>query len=410
MTGKRTRYGSDFKAKVALEAIRGELTTSQLATKHDVHQTMINDWKRMATAGLASIFDGNGGKGSCSGRRGGEIPRQNRPMAGGTRFVGARLRSMSLARRRQMVNRDHPVLSIVRQCDLVSINRSGLYHEPAGETALNLALMRLIDAQFMETPWYGSRQMARHLRREGHGVGHKRVRRLIAVMGLVPIYQRPRTTVPHSEHRPPYLLRDLTIDRPNQVWRTDITYIPMRRRFLYPVAIMDWWTRKVLSWRVSNTMDVGFCIEALEDALARHGRPEIFNSDQGSQFTSSKFTKVLRDAETRISIDGKGRWMDNGFIERLWRSLKYECVCLHAFETGSELRGGRTQWVGYYNARRPHSSLDGRTPDEVYSAGVAGNGEHEDGTITKRRTSRWNRICRSCPPGADRTFACNWLV
>jgi putative transposase len=285
---------------------------------------------------------------------------------------------MSLERRRQMVDRDHPVLSIVRQCELVSVNRSGLYHASGGETALNLALMRLIDAQFMETPWYGSRQMARHLRREGHGVGRKRVRRLMAVIGLVPIYQRPRTTIPHPEHRIyPYLLRDLTIDRPNQVWCTDITYIPMRRGFLYLVAIMDWWTRKVLSWRVSNTMDVGFCIEALEDALANHGRPEIFNSDQGSQFTSPQFTKVLWDAEIRISMDGKGRWMDNVFIERLWRSLKYECIYLHAFETGSELRGGLTQWVGYYNARRPHSSLDGRTPDEAYAAGMARNGENE---------------------------------
>ena len=277
-----------------------------------------------------------------------------------------------------MIDRDHSRLSAVRQCELVSINRSGLYHELAGETALNLALMRLIDAQFMETPWYGSRQMARHLRREGHEVGRKRVRRLMAVIGLVPIYQRPRTTVPHPEHRIyPYLLRELTIERPNQVWCTDITYIPMRRGFLYLVAVMDWWTRKVLSWRVSNTMDVGFCIEALEDALAGHGRPEIFNTDQGSQFTSPQFTKVLQDAGIRISMDGRGRWMDNVFIERLWRSLKYECVYLHAFETGSELRGGLTQWVGYYNARRPHSSLGGRTPDEAYAAAAVDTGDDE---------------------------------
>jgi len=275
-----------------------------------------------------------------------------------------------------MIDRGHPHLSVARQCALVSVNRSGLYREPAGETALNLALMRLIDAQFMETPWYGSRQMARHLRREGHGVSRKRIRRLMAVMGLAPIYQRPRTTVPHPEHRIyPYLLRDLVIDRPNQVWCTDITYIPMRRGFQYLAAVMDWWTRKVLSWRVSNTMDVGFCIEALEDALARHGRPEIFNSDQGSQFTSPQFTKVLRDAKIRISMDGKGRWMDNVFIERLWRSLKYECVYLHAYETGSELRAGLTWWIHYYTGRRPHSSLAGQTPDEAYSTiGAGGDG------------------------------------
>jgi putative transposase len=276
---------------------------------------------------------------------------------------------MSIERRRQMIEPEHPRLSVVRQCELVSISRSGFYYRPAGETPLNLALMRLIDEQFLQTPWYGSRQMARHLRREGYTVGRKRVRRLMARMGLEPIYQRPRTTIPHPGHRIyPYLLREMVIDRPNQVWCADITYIPMRRGFLYLVAVMDWSTRKVLSWRVSNTMDVEFCIEALEDALARFGRPDIFNSDQGSQFTSPRFTGVLQAAGVRISMDGRGRWMDNGFIERLWRSLKYECIYLHAFETGTDLRAGLTSWIGYYNARRPHSTLAGRTPDEAYRA------------------------------------------
>ena len=268
-----------------------------------------------------------------------------------------------------MIDPDHPELSFVRQCELVSISRSGFYYQPAGETPLNLELMRLIDRQFLETPWYGSRQMARYLRREGYAVGRKRVRRLMAKMGLEPIYQRPRTTVPHPEHQIyPYLQREMVIERPNQVWCADITYIPMRRGFLYLVAVMDWSTRKVLSWRVSNTMDVEFCIEALEEALARFGRPEISNTDQGSQFTSPRFTGVLRDACVRISMDGRGRWMDNVFIERLWRSLKYECIYLHAFETGSALRAGLTCWIGYYNTRRPHSTLDGRTPDEAYGA------------------------------------------
>ena len=210
--------------------------------------------------------------------------------------------------------------------------------------------------------------MARHLRREGYVIGRKRIRRLLAKMGLAPIYQRPRTTVPHPEHQIfPYLLREMVIDRPNQVWCADITYLPMRRGFLYLVAVMDWATRKVLSWRVSNTMDVEFCIEALEEALARFGRPEIFNTDQGSQFTSPRFTGILQRAGVRISMDGRGRWMDNVFIERLWRSLKYECVYLHAFETGSEVRAGLSKWIGYYNAGRPHSALAGRTPDEAYA-------------------------------------------
>jgi putative transposase len=274
---------------------------------------------------------------------------------------------MSVERRRQMIEPAHPALSVVRQCELVSISRSGFYYQPVGETELNLALMRLIDARFLETPWYGSRQMASHLRREGYKVGRKRIRRLMAKMGLAPIYQRPRTTVPHPEHRIyPYLLREMAITRPNQVWCADITYIPMRRGFLYLVAVMDWATRKVLSWRVSNTMDAEFCLAALEEALARFGRPEIFNTDQGSQFTSPRFTAVLLEAGVRISMDGRGRWMDNVFIERLWRSLKYECVYLHAFETGSELRAGLSWWIGYYNERRPHSTLAGCTPDEAY--------------------------------------------
>jgi putative transposase len=277
---------------------------------------------------------------------------------------------MSIERRRQMVEPEHPRLSIVRQCELVSISRSGFYHRPAGETPLHLTLMRLVDEQFLQTPWYGSRQMTRHLRREGYGVGRERVRRLMAGMGLASICQRPRTTVPHPRHRVwPYLLWDLVVERPNQVWCADITYIPMRRGFLYLVAVMDLATRKVLAWRVSNTMDAEFCIEVLEEALARFARPEIFNTDQGSQFTSPRFTGVLQAAGVRISMDGRGRWMDNVFIERLWRSLKYECVYLDAFETGSELRAGLLKWIGYYNARRPHSGLGGRTPDEAYGAG-----------------------------------------
>jgi putative transposase len=200
-----------------------------------------------------------------------------------------------------MIEPGHAQLSVVRQCELVSISRSGFYYQPASETPLNLTLMRLIDEQFLETPWYGSRQMARHLRRAGYSVGRKRIRRLMAKMGLVAIYQRPRTTVPHPDHQVyPYLLREMVVERPNQVWCADITYIPMRRGFLYLVAVMDWSTRKVLSWRVSNTMDVEFCIEALAEALARSGRPDIFNTDQGSQFTSPRFTGVLRDAGVRI--------------------------------------------------------------------------------------------------------------
>ena len=204
-----------------------------------------------------------------------------------------------------MIDPQRPRLSIVRQCTLLCLNRSGLYYRYVPENETNLALMRLIDAQFLETPYYGSRQMTHHLRRVGHEVGRKRVRRLMAKMGLRAIYQKPHTTVPHPEHRKyPYLLRDLVIDRPNQVWCSDITYIPMQRGFLYLTAIMDWSTRKVLSWRLSNTMDADFCIEALEDALASYGAPEIFNTDQGSQFTTPRFTGVLDERGIRSAWTG----------------------------------------------------------------------------------------------------------
>ena len=227
--------------------------------------------------------------------------------------------------------------------------------------------MRLIDEQFMEAPYYGARQMARYLRREGYCVSRKRIGRLMRNMGLSAIYQKPNTSKPHPEHKIyPYLLRGMTINKPNQVWCTDITYIPMRRGFLYLVAIMDWASRKVLSWRLSNTLDADFCVEALEEAIERYGTPEIFNTDQGSQFTSYAFTTVLKDAGIRISMDGKGRWMDNVMIERLWRSLKYECIYLNAFETGSEARQGISRWIKQYNEQRPHSKLDDKTPDEAY--------------------------------------------
>ena len=285
---------------------------------------------------------------------------------------------MSVERRQELVEPSHPTLSIVRQCRLLSVSRSSWYYEPVPESAADLALMQVVDTVFLDCPWYGSRQMARHLRRLGHEVGRHRVRRLMAKMGLAAIYQRPRTSDLHPEHQIyPYLLRNLAITRPNQVWCTDITYLPMRRGFLYLVAIMDWATRKVLAWRVSNTMDVGFCVEALKEALARHGKPEIFNTDQGSQFTSFAFTGVLQAADIKISMDGRGRWMDNVFIERLWRSLKYECVYLNDFETGSELRAGVGRWFDYYNNHRPHSTLAGQTPAEAYGQiDLSDQGEH----------------------------------
>ena len=266
-----------------------------------------------------------------------------------------------------MIDRASPNLSITRQCQILSISRSSFYYAAKGESEANLALMRRIDELFMKYPFYGSRQMARQLRREGQCVGRHRVRRLMRLMGLEAIYQAPRTSDPHPAHRVyPYLLRDLEVTGPNQVWCSDITYIPVQHGFLYLVAVMDWATRHVLAWRLSNTMDAGFCVEALHEALARYGRPEIFNTDQGSQFTSSEFTGVLKDAGVAISMDGRGRCMDNIFIERLWRSLKYEAVYLHELSDGFVAERVIGDWLDFYNSERPHSSHGGQTPAEVY--------------------------------------------
>jgi len=277
---------------------------------------------------------------------------------------------MSREERKSTIRRDHPDLSLSRQCRLLSISRSAFYYTPKGESLENLALMRRIDELFLKYPFYGSRQMARQLRREGVRVGRHRVRRLMRLMGLAAIYQAPRTSEPHLAHRIyPYLLRRLVIDRPNQVWCADITYIPVQRGFLYLVAIMDWATRHVLAWRLSNTMDVGFCVGALEEALAKYGRPEIFNTDQGSQFTSFEFTGTLKKAEIKFSMDGRGRCMDNIFIERLWRSLKYEAIYLHDLTDGFAAEQVINEWMDFYNTERPHSALTGWTPAEAYGAG-----------------------------------------
>lgn len=269
-----------------------------------------------------------------------------------------------------MVRRDVPGLSLSRQCEILSISRSSFYYAPKGESPDNLTLMRRIDELFLRYPFYGSRQMIRQLRREGIFVGRHRVRRLMRLMGLEAIYQAPRTSRPHPEHRVyPYRLKGLTIERPDHVWCADITYIPVRRGFLYLVAIMDWASRHVLAWRLSNTMDAAFCVEALEDAMIRYGRPEIFNTDQGSQFTSFEFTGTLKDAEVTISMDGRGRCMDNIFIERLWRSLKYEAVHLVELTDGFHAERVIGEWIEFYNSERPHSALAGRTPAEAYAAG-----------------------------------------
>jgi putative transposase len=266
-----------------------------------------------------------------------------------------------------MIDKDNR-LPVTRQCELLNLNRSTVYYQGAGVSDEDLALMRRIDEMHLRRPFYGSRRLRDWLQDEGFGVGRKRVRRLMRLMGIRALYPRPRTSKPGKGHKIyPYLLRDMTIARPNQVWATDITYIPMARGFVYLVAIMDWYSRKVLAWRLSNSMESDFCVEALEEALTNYGSPEIFNTDQGAQFTSEAFTGVLIDAGVDISMDGKGRWVDNVFVERLWRSVKYEDVYLKAYETVAAARDGLGLYFEFYNHERRHQSLDRLTPEQVYT-------------------------------------------
>jgi putative transposase len=278
---------------------------------------------------------------------------------------------MSWERRREMVDRKHPTLSALQQCSLLDVSRSSLYYRPRGPSQKDLALMNQIDRQYLVTPFYGSRRMKVWLGREGHRVNRKRVRRLMRTMGLQAIYRRPRTSRPGPGHKVyPYLLGGMEINRPNQVWAADITYIPMAKGFLYLVAIMDWYSRHVVAWRLSNTLDADFCVQALAEALSR-GTPEVFNTDQGSQFTSDEFTCLLQRHGVRISMDGKGRYLDNIFVERLWRTVKYEEVYLKAYSGGREARAGIDNYFRFYNTQRPHQSLGYRTPAEVLNGDLA---------------------------------------
>jgi putative transposase len=267
-----------------------------------------------------------------------------------------------------MIDFKDPKLSVSRQCRLLNLNRSSVYYQPVEASSQDLALMRLIDEQYLKTPFYGSRSMTLHFRRLGYNVNRKRIRRLMRLMGIEAVYPKPKTSRPHPDHKIyPYRLREITINRPNQVWAADITYIPMTRGYMFLVAVMDWYSRKVLSFRLSNTLDTEFCLEAVEEALQTYGPPEIFNTDQGAQFTSRAFTGLLEQHQIRVSMDGRGRVQDNIFIERVWWSTKYQYLYLRSFDNGSALRLGLEEWFRFYNQERPHQTFDILTPDEVYN-------------------------------------------
>jgi len=307
---------------------------------------------------------------------------------------------MSAPDRRALVDRGHEGLSVRRQCALLGLARSGVYRPRAPANDDDLALMRRIDELFTAWPFLGSRRLALMLSSEGRPVNRKRLQRLMRQMGIAALGPKPRTTKPAPGNKIfPYLLRNLAIERPNQVWAADITYVPIGRGFLYLVAVMDWASRAVLSWRLSNTMDVSFCVGALEEALARFGRPEIFNTDQGSQFTSAAFTGTLAAAGVAISMDGRGRWLDNVFIERLWRSLKYEDVYLKAYADGREAKAGIAAWFAFYNGRRPHQALANRTPMQVWREGTTGalGGRAMDMTLVLRTSLDNAGALPTCP-------------
>ena len=362
----RRNHTPAFKAKVALAAVKGDRTMAQLAEHFDVHPNQITAWKAQLEGGASEVFGPGGGSAGRACDRCEVAARQDRRADAGERFFRRSAHQGGIAERKAMIDREHD-LSITRQAEVLQISRGSVYYLPRPVPAADLAIMRRLDRLHLEFPFAGSRMLRGLLAAEGCKIGRRHVKTLMRRMGIEALYRRPRTTKPEPGHKIyPYLLRGMEITRPNQVWAMDITYIPMARGFVYLAVVLDWATRRVLSWRLSITMEAAFCVETLEDALARHGKPDIFNTDQGSQFTGAAFTGVLASNGIAISMDGKGAWRDNVFVERLWRSVKYEEVYLRAYETVGEARNSIGRYLDFYNGRRPHSSLDDSTPDQAY--------------------------------------------
>ncbi|MDH2349040.1 IS3 family transposase [Bradyrhizobium sp. SSUT77] len=362
----RRNHSPAFKAKVALAAVKGDRTIAQLAEHFDVHPNQITAWKSQLEGSASDVFGSGGGTPATPTvdvkslhAKIGELTLENG-------FFRRSAHQGGIAERKAMIDREHD-LSITKQAEILRISRGSVYYLPRQVSSADLEIMQRLDRLHLEYPFAGSRMLRGLLALQGCKVGRRHVKTLMLRMGIEALYRRPRTTKPEPGHKiHPYLLRGLEIARPNQVWAMDITYIPMAHGFVYLAVVLDWATRRVLSWRLSITMEAAFCVETLEDALARHGRPEIFNTDQGSQFTGAAFTGLLASHGIAISMDGKGAWRDNVFVERLWRSVKYEEVYLRAYESVSEARNSIGRYLDFYNRRRPHSSLDDRTPDQAY--------------------------------------------
>ncbi|MGZ8384203.1 MAG: IS3 family transposase [Nitrospira sp.] len=363
---KRTRrnHGAAFKAQVALAACKGDKTLAELTAQFGVHPTQITEWKQQLLARAVDVFGGTKSPSDAPDLKAlhakiGQLALEND-------FLGRSAHQGGIAERKAMIKRTH-ALPMVRQCQLLALARSTAYYQRMPMSSADLALMRRIDELHLAYPFAGARMLRDLLRREGHRIGRKRVRTVMVRIGIDALYRKPKTSQRHPAHRVyPYLLRNLEITRSNHVWAADITYIPMTRGFVYLFAVLDWASRRVLAWRLSNTLTTDFCIEAVQEALASYGTPDIFNTDQGCQFTSQEFAGLLKDHGIQISMDGRGCWRDNVFVERLWRSVKYEEVYLHAYDGVSAAQQGLERYLMFYNERRPHRALDGKTPDEVY--------------------------------------------
>ena len=361
----RKSFSAKFKARIALEALKEVSTINEIGSREGVHPNQIGHWKKQARDGLPDIFSqGNNREKKEASEREASLYQEIGKLKMELEWLKKNL-VLSVGEKRLTIE-SFADISIIRQCDLVGLPRSSYYFRPAGETQENLELMHLLDQEFTCFPYYGVAKMTKHICRKGYLVNPKRIRRLLRKMGLMAIYPKKGLSLPEASHKKfPYLLKDLSISRPNQVWATDITYIRLEGGFLYLVVVMDWFSRYVLSWNLSNTLELGFCLDCLDESLMR-GQPEIFNSDQGSQFTSSAFTAKLEQRKIQISMYGRGRAFDNIFVERLWRSVKYEEVYLKNYSQVRDAWQGLKSYFKHYNETRVHQGLDYNTPAEVY--------------------------------------------
>ncbi|WP_425266574.1 IS3 family transposase [Caballeronia arationis] len=368
----RRAHSPAFKAKVALAALKGDKTLAELAQQFEVHPNQITDWKKQLQERVAEVFE--------TGKTSAEPPVDVKVLHAKigqltleNDFLEGRARQGGIAERKAMIDRAH-ALPVSRQVQLVGIARSSAYYQPRPVSETDLKLMRRLDELHLEFPFAGARMLVRLLKREGVQVGRKHVGTLMKRIGIEALYCKPNTSRRHAKHKIwPYLLRGMTINRANQVWALDTSYIPMARGFVYLTAVVDWASRKVLAHRVAITMEAMNAVEALEEAFAKYGQPEIVNTDQGSQFTATDFTDAVLRRGIRLSMDGKGAWRDNVFVERVWRSVKYEEVYLRAYESVSHARRSIGDYLNLYNQKRPHSSLSDQTPDEAYFATLPAN-------------------------------------